>query len=67
MPEASKVTKLLGSSRLAFLNQQNDTALGLAKKALQLEPNNPEAYKCAGNACMSLERYDDAIKNYYLF
>lgn len=59
-------SQLLADSRLAFLNQQNDTALNLAKEAINLEPRNPEAYKCAANACMSLERYDEAVKNYSL-
>lgn len=55
---------LIADSRLAFLNQENETALNLAKQAIALEPGNAEAYKCAGNACMSLARYDEAIKNY---
>ncbi len=62
----NQATQLLADSRLAFLNQQNETALHLAKEAIKLEPNNPDAYKCAGNAYMSLERYDDAVKNYSL-
>ena len=55
---------LIADSRMAFLNQENETALNLAKQAIALEPGNAEAYKCAGNACMSLARYDEAIKNY---
>jgi tetratricopeptide (TPR) repeat protein len=66
MSEISRTSQLLADSRLAFLNQQNEAALNLAKEAIKREPNNPEAYKCAGNACMSLDRYDDAIKNYSL-
>ena len=61
MPETSRATQLIGSSRLAFLNQQNDIALNLAEEAITLEPQHPEAYKCAGNACMSMERYDEAV------
>ena len=57
-------TQLLTDSRLAFLNGQNDTALSLAKEAIKLEPNNPDAYKAIANAYMSLERYEEAIKNY---
>ena len=53
---------LIADSRMAFLNQENETALNLAKQAIALEPGNAEAYKCAGNACMSLARYDEAIK-----
>ena len=66
MTETKTASQLLGSSRLAFLNQQNDTALKLAKQAIKLEHQNPETYKCAANACMSLGQYDDAVKNYSL-
>lgn len=62
----SDITQLLSSSHLAFLNQQNNEALKLAKQAINLEPQNPDAYKCAGNAYMSLERYDEAVKSYSL-
>lgn len=61
-----KIEKMLSDSRLAFLNQQNDVALSLANQAIKLEPQNADAYKCAGNALMSLERYGEAIKNYSL-
>ncbi|MCL2808207.1 MAG: tetratricopeptide repeat protein [Coriobacteriia bacterium] len=65
MPDSNEtVSQLLADSRLAFLNQQNEKALSLAKQAIRREHKNPEAYKCAGNACMSLERLDDAITNY---
>lgn len=58
------VKDIIADSHLAFLNQENETALNLAKQAIKLEPNNSNAYKCAGNACMSMGRYDEAIKNY---
>ncbi len=58
------IKDIIADSHLAFLNQENDTALNLAKQAIKLESNNSNAYKCAGNACMSLERYDEAIKHY---
>lgn len=58
------IEQLLATSRLAFLNQQNETALELANQAIGLDGKNPDAYKCAANALMSLERYDEAIKNY---
>lgn len=62
----SDITQLLSSSHLAFLNQQSNEALRLAKQAITLEPQNADAYKCAGNAYMSLERYDEAVKSYSL-
>lgn len=55
---------LISDSQLAFLNQQNETALELANQAIGLDGKNSDAYKCAANAQMSLERYDEAIKNY---
>lgn len=58
------VKDMIADSHIAFLNQQYDTALNLAKQAISLDSKNPNAYKCAANAYMSLERYDDAIKNY---
>lgn len=58
------IESILADSQLAFLNQQNETALELANQAIGLDGKNPDAYKCAANALMSLERYDDAIKNY---
>ena len=57
---------LISDSQLAFLNQQNETALELAKQAIALDGKSADAYKCAANALMSLERYEDAIKNYRL-
>lgn len=60
------VKDLIANSHLAFLNQENELALTLAKQAISLDKNNANAYKCAGNALMSLERYDEAIKNYRL-
>lgn len=66
MSKNEKVSQLLADSRLAFLNQENETALKLANEAIQLERQNPDAYKCAANAFMSLESYDEAIKNYSL-
>ena len=59
--ENNAVEQLLADSRLAFLNQQNGKALNLALEAIKLEPKNADAYKCAGNAYMSMERYDDAL------
>ena len=58
------VDQLLADSRLAFLNQQNGKALNLALEAIKLDPKNADAYKCAGNAYMSMERYEDAAKSY---
>ena len=66
MPNPPNTEQLLADSRLAFMNQQNDTALSLAEKAIKLEPSNADAYKCAANACMSLGRYESAIKHYNL-
>ena len=66
MSDKKMVEQLIADSRLAFLNQQNDVAFSLANRAIKLQNSNAEAYKCAGNAMMSLERYDEAIKYYSL-
>ena len=55
------VKHLIADSRLAFLNQENETALNLATQAIALWPVHPEAYKCAGTACMARARYDLGI------
>jgi len=55
------VKDIIADSHLAFLNQENETALRLARQAISLAPDNPDAYRCAGNACMSLDRYDEAM------
>lgn len=60
------VKDLIADSHLVFLNQENETALKLAKQAITMDKDNPDAYKCAGNACMSLGHYDEAIKNFGL-
>lgn len=61
-----EIKEIISNSHLAFLNQENELALQLANQAIALDVKNPNAYKCAANALMSLERYDDAIKNYRL-
>jgi len=39
------VKDLIANAHLAFLNQENETALDLAKQAIKLEPSNANAYK----------------------
>lgn len=39
-------------------------ALDIAKEAIENEPNNADAYLCAGNANMSFEKYGEAVKYY---
>ena len=60
------VKDIIADSQVAFLNQENETALSLARQAIALDKDNPDAYKCAGNAGMSLGHYDEAIKNFRL-
>ena len=61
---SERADQILADSRLAFLNQQNGKALDLAQEAIRLEPENADAYKCAANAYMSMERYEDAVRSY---
>lgn len=58
------IKDLIADSHIAFLNQENETALKLAKQAIQIEPKNPDGYKCAGNAYMSLGQYENAVSSY---
>jgi tetratricopeptide (TPR) repeat protein len=55
---------IIANAHLAFLNQEYEKALQLAKQAIKLDPHNADAHKCAGNVCMSLDRYDEAVKRY---
>lgn len=59
-----KVSQLLADSQFAFINSQNSEALHLANEAISLAPKNPDGYKCAGNAYMSLGQYDKAVDSY---
>lgn len=58
------INDLIADSNIAQLNQENETALKLAKQAIRIDVKNAEAYRCAANACMSLERYEEAVHNY---
>ena len=39
------IKEIIAGSHLAFLNQENETALRLAKQAISLNKDNPDAYK----------------------
>ena len=51
-------------SRLAFMQGRYEESLRLAKQALDIDRKNPDAHQCAGNAYMSREDYESAIKAY---
>ena len=59
-----RAKQLMADSRLAFMNGQNRDALNLANEAIKIASKDPDAYQCAGNACMSLGEYDNAIDYY---
>ncbi len=59
-----RAQQLMADSRFAFMNGQYREALNLAKEAIQLASKDADAYQCAGNACMSLEDYENAIDYY---
>lgn len=59
-----QLTELISNSRIAFLNGKLQEAFSLAKVAIKLDPDCADAYQCAANVCMSLNRYDDAIEYY---
>lgn len=55
---------LLSDSGFAFVNGQLGKALDLAKKAIEVRPDSPDAYQAAANACMSLDNYELAADYY---
>lgn len=59
-----RVEQLLADSHFAFINSRNDEALCLAEEAIRLADRDPEGYKCAGNAYMSMGIYEKAVENY---
>ena len=54
----------ISDSRLAFMQGRYEESLRLAKQALDIDRKNPDAHQCAGNAYMSREDYESAIKAY---
>lgn len=55
---------LLSDSGVAFVNGQFGKALDLAKKAIEVKPDNADAYQAAANASMSLDNYELAADYY---
>jgi tetratricopeptide (TPR) repeat protein len=62
----SNVPLLIAESHLAFLGQQGDKALSLARQAIALDSANPEAHKHAGDALLALGRGEEAVKAFAL-
>ncbi|MDD6824799.1 MAG: tetratricopeptide repeat protein [Oscillospiraceae bacterium] len=54
----------VSESKTAFMNGNFDKALESAIAAIEAESTNAEAYSCAANACMSLQKQDKAIEYY---
>lgn len=46
------------------MNGKYYEAYNQAQEAISIDPNCADAYQCAANVCMSLERYEDAIEYY---
>ena len=61
---ADKVKLIVTDSRLAFMQGRYQESLRLAKQALDIDRKNSDAHQCAGNAYMSREDYESAIKAY---
>ena len=59
-----QIETLIANSRLAFVQGKYQEAFDIAKEAINIYPDNADAYLCAGNANMSFEKYDEAIKYY---
>jgi tetratricopeptide (TPR) repeat protein len=61
---SEQIETLIANSRLAFVQGKYQEAFDIAKEVIKVDPNNADAYLCAGNANMSFEKYDEAIKYY---
>ena len=61
---ADKVKLIVTDSHLAFMQGRYEESLRLAKQALDMDRKNSDAHQCAGNAYMSREDYESAIKAY---
>ena len=64
MQDNEQMEELLADSRVAFISRHSDMALDFAQRAIKLGQGNPEAYKCAADACMLLGRHEEAVSNY---
>ena len=58
MKMSEQIQILIANSRLAFVQGKFQEAFDIAKEAIKVNPNNADAYLCAGNANMSFEKYD---------
>ena len=54
-----QLKNFISDSQAAFMNGQLQQAFSLAKEAIKLDENCADAYQCAANVCMSLNRYED--------
>ena len=54
----------IANSNTAFAGGQNAAALDYANKAIKECPKEAQGYICAGKACMSLKKLEDAAKNF---
>lgn len=58
------INSLITDSRVAFLNGQFANSLEIALQAVKADQTSADAYTCAANACMSLEKYEQAVEYY---
>ena len=64
MKESSSAETLLAQADAAIDALQPDLALGLAERAIALEPSSPLAHFKRALACQTLGRFDDAEAGY---
>lgn len=62
--EKQQIDEIIANSQVAFMNGKYYEAYNQAQEAISIDPNCADAYQCAANVCMSLERYEDAIEYY---
>lgn len=55
---------MIANSKITFMQGKHNESLTYAKQAIKMQPNGAEGYLCAGNAYMTLEKYDLAVQQY---
>ena len=64
MDKKAQLAELISNAETSFYNGQLQEAFSLSLSAIKLDENCADAYQCAANVCMSLNRYEDAIEYY---
>ena len=64
MDKKDQLAELISNAETSFYNGQLQEAFSLSLSAIKLDENCADAYQCAANVCMSLNRIEDTIEYY---